>query len=96
MKLGASLVALAGAAMIVYGVVFLIRNFTAFTDASFGIRAGRRCALWSALIAPGVALVIALPIHHVYDLATFGHVGSVYLAMALILAGAVLSLKKGA
>jgi hypothetical protein len=32
MKLGANLVALAGAGMIAYGIAFLVRNFTGFTE----------------------------------------------------------------
>ena len=136
--LGANLVALSGAAMIGYGILFLVCNFTAFTElgltpelvggtpgqiaafnprlynyishlhvavagliiglgvaiialAWFGIRAGQRWALWSALAAPAVALAIVLPIHHVYGLATPGHVGPVYLAMALLVVGALLA-----
>ena len=140
LKLGAHLVALAGAAMIGYGILFLVRNFTAFIElgltpelvggtpelialnprlynyishlhvavggliiglgvavmalAWFGIRARQRWALWSALAAPAIALAIVLPIHHVYGLATPGHVGPVYLAMALLVAGALLA-KRG-
>ena len=136
--LGARLIAVAGAAMVAYGILFLVRNFTGFTELGltpelcggtpqeirafsprlynyishlhiavggliiglgmatvalgwFGVRAGDRWALWAALAAPATALAIVLPIHHVYGLATLGHIGPAYLAALLLLAGIVLA-----
>src|SRR5512141_1344072 len=110
---GAKVVALAGIGLIGYGVLFLIRNFSGFTElgltaeqaggtpqqiesfssnlyhyishlqvalsgfiialgiavialALFGIRRGQRWALWTAFLAPVVALAIALPLHYPY------------------------------
>jgi hypothetical protein len=138
MKLAANLVALSGAGMIAYGIAFLIRNFTGFTElgltaeliggtpeavaafsprlynyishlhvavagliigvgvavvalAWFGIRAGQRWAVWSAFATPAIAFAIMLPIHHLHGLATLGHVGPGYLAMALLAAGTLLA-----
>lgn len=45
-----------------------------------GIRAGQRWALWTAFLAPGVALLFALPLHYVHGLGTLGHLGLIYLA----------------
>jgi hypothetical protein len=136
--LGAKLVALAGIGLVVYGVMFLIRNFTGFIElgltpqhiggtpeqikafsphlfnyishlqtalAAFiialgiaviplawkGIRTGQRWALWTAFVAPVIAVGIALPLHYVYGIATFGHLGLIYLDAAILLVGTVLA-----
>jgi hypothetical protein len=60
--------------------------------ACFGMRAGQRWALWSALAVPGVALAIVLPMHHLHGLATLAHVGPVYLAMAVLVTGVLIAL----
>jgi hypothetical protein len=53
----------------------------------FGIRTGERWALWAAFFAPVVAIVLALPLHYVYGLATLGHLGLIYLDVAILLIG---------
>jgi hypothetical protein len=35
-----------------------------------GIRAGQRWALWTALLAPVIALVLGVPLHYVYGLSS--------------------------
>jgi hypothetical protein len=139
--LGAKLVALAGIGLIVYGVMFLIRNFTGFIElgltpehiggtaeqiraanphlfhyvshlqvalAAFiialgiaviplalqGIRTGQRWALWTAFLAPVIAVVLALPLHYVYGFATLGHLGLIYLDAAILLIGTILAHKE--
>ncbi|MCI0397988.1 MAG: hypothetical protein L0332_31935 [Chloroflexi bacterium] len=57
----------------------------------FGIRTGQKWALWTALVAPVSALVIALPLHYGYGLDTLGHLGPIYLNVALLIAGTALS-----
>ena len=59
--------------------------------AMFGIRRGQHWALWTAFLAPVVAVVIGLPLHFVYGFATFGHLGLIYLDAAVLLAGTVIS-----
>src|SRR6266852_5068223 len=54
---------------------------------AFGIRTGERWALWTAFFAPVVAIVLALPLHYVYGLATLGHLGLIYLDVAILLIG---------
>ncbi len=135
---GAYLIALAGLSLVLYGVFFLIRNFTDFIElgltaeqvgatpgqikaispklyhyishlqvnisgviialgltmialAWFGIRRGERWALWAAVIPPVIALVIGLPVHYEYGLATAGHLGPVYLILLVLVIGTVLS-----
>jgi len=57
----------------------------------FGIRTGERWAFWTALFAPVVAIVLALPLHYVYGLATLGHLGLIYLDVAILLIGIVVA-----
>ena len=137
---GAYLIALAGLALVLYGIFFLIGNFTEFIElgltaeqvgatpaqiqafspklyhyishlqvnisgviialgltmialAWFGIRRGERWALWTAIIPSVIALVIGLPVHHAYGLATAGHLGPIYLVLLVIVIGTVLSSK---
>jgi hypothetical protein len=59
----------------------------------FGIRAGQRWAMWTALLMPAVAFGIALPLHYMHNLATLGHLGPLYLATAVLVAGIALSHK---
>jgi hypothetical protein len=56
-----------------------------------GIRTGQVWALWTALLAPVIALAFALPLHYVYGLATLGHLGLIYLDAAILLVGTVLA-----
>jgi hypothetical protein len=138
MAAGANLVALAGVGLIVYGLMFLVRNFTGFTElgltadhvggtpqqiqafsqnlynyishlqvalsgfiialgiavialAMFGIRRGESWAVWTAFLAPVVAVGIALPLHFPFHLATLGHLGLIYLDAAILLVGTIVS-----
>ncbi len=54
----------------------------------FGVRRGERWAFAVALVVPAVGLAVALPAHYPWGLATLGHLGPVYLASGLFLAGA--------
>lgn len=58
-----------------------------------GIRTGQRWALWTAFAAPVVGVGIALPLHYIYGIATFGHLGLIYLDAVILLAGTVLAAK---
>ncbi len=136
--LGANLVTLAGIGLVVYGVMFLVRNFTGFIElgltpdhvggtpeqiqafsprlynyishlqvavAAFiialgvavialawcGIRTGQRWALWTAFLAPVVGVGLALPLHYVYGIGTFGHLGLIYLDAGILLLGTILA-----
>jgi cytochrome bd-type quinol oxidase subunit 2 len=56
-----------------------------------GIRTGQRWALWTAFLAPVVAVGLALPLHYPYGFATLGHLGLIYLDAAMLLVGTVLA-----
>jgi hypothetical protein len=135
---GANIVALAGAGLIGYGLLFLVRNFTGFIElgltpehvggtpaeiqafsqnlynyishlqvalsgfiialgvavialAMFGIRRGDSWALWTAFLAPVIAVGIALPLHFPYHIATLGHLGLIYVDAAILLVGTIIS-----
>ena len=57
----------------------------------FGIRTGQKWALWTAFIAPIIALTIGLPLHYVYGLDTLGHLGPIYLDIAILIVGTMMS-----
>src|ERR1043165_3489106 len=57
----------------------------------FGIRTGQKWALWTAFISPVIALTIGLPLHYVYGLDTLGHLGPIYLDIAILIVGTVIS-----
>ncbi len=76
-------VALAGALMAMGVAVIAL--------AWFGIRNRGRWALWTALVVPLTALIVGLPLHYVFGLATIGHLGPIYLEVALLLVGFVLA-----
>ncbi len=57
----------------------------------FGIRTGQKWALWTAFLAPIIALVVSLPLHYVYGLDTLGHLGPIYLDVVLLMVGTVMS-----
>ena len=59
----------------------------------FGVRRGELWAYVTAIAAPVLGLVVALPAHYPYGLATLGHLGLVYLAIVVFVAGALLALK---
>ena len=61
--------------------------------AYFGIRRGERWAIWTAFLAPVVAMGIALPLHYPYGLATLGHLGLSYLDAAILLVGTVIAFR---
>jgi hypothetical protein len=58
-----------------------------------GIRTGQRWALWTAFLAPVVAVGFALPLHYSYGFATLGHLGLIYLDATILLVGTVLAAK---
>jgi hypothetical protein len=59
----------------------------------FGVRRGHMWAWVGAVTAPVVGLVVALPAHYPWGFATIGHLGLIYLATAIFVAGALLALK---
>lgn len=59
----------------------------------FGVRSRQMWAWISAVAAPVLALVVALPAHYPWGFATIGHLGLIYLATAIFVVGAGLSLK---
>jgi hypothetical protein len=59
----------------------------------FGVRRGHVWAWVGALAAPVLGLVVALPAHYPNDFDTLGHLGLIYLAVAIFVVGALLSLK---
>ena len=62
--------------------------------ALYGIRRGESWAMWTAFLAPVIAVGIALPLHFVYGIGTFGHLGLIYLDAAILLVGTVLSYRR--
>jgi hypothetical protein len=73
------------------GGVIVALGLAVVALAWFGIRSGQRWALWTAFAAPITALAIALPLHYSFGLDAIGHLGPIYLAVALLLVGTVLS-----
>lgn len=57
----------------------------------FGVRRGYVWAWVAAVASPVLGLGIALPLHYSYGFATIGHLGLIYLATAIFVAGALLS-----
>ena len=67
---------------------FIAATGLAITGLSwYGVRRGERWAFASAVIVPAVGLAVALPAHYPWGLATLGHLGPVYLAVLIFLAG---------
>lgn len=58
----------------------------------YGVRRGLLWAWVTAVAAPVLALAVALPAHYPNDLDTLGHLGLVYLATAVFVAGALIAL----
>jgi len=56
-----------------------------------GVRRGLIWAWVSAVAAPVLALVVALPAHYPWGFATIGHLGLIYVATAIFVVGAMLS-----
>lgn len=59
----------------------------------FGVRRGYLWAWVGAVAAPVLALAVALPAHYPNDFDTIAHLGLIYLATAIFVAGALLALK---
>ena len=59
----------------------------------FGVRRGYIWAWATAVAAPVLALAVALPAHYPWGFATIGHLGLIYLATVIFIAGALLALK---
>jgi hypothetical protein len=56
-----------------------------------GMRAGQVWAWGTAVATPVLALAVALPAHYPWNLDTLGHLGLIYLAVVIFVAGAALS-----
>jgi hypothetical protein len=59
----------------------------------FGVRRGYLWAWVSAVVVPVLGLAVALPSHYPYGFDTIGHLGLIYLATAIFVIGAALTLK---
>ena len=59
--------------------------------ALYGVRSGQAWAWVAAVAAPLLGLVVALPAHYPWNLDTLGHLGLIYLAVLVFVAGALLS-----
>jgi hypothetical protein len=59
----------------------------------FGVRRGYMWAWATAVAAPVLGLAVALPAHYTWGFATIGHLGLIYLATAVFVAGSLLALK---
>jgi hypothetical protein len=59
----------------------------------FGMRRGQLWAWIGAVAAPVLALAVAIPSHYPYGLDTIGHLGLIYLAVAIFVVGALVSLR---
>jgi hypothetical protein len=59
----------------------------------FGVRRRELWAWVGAVAAPVLGLAVALPAHYPNDFDTVGHLGLIYLATAIFVAGAALALK---
>jgi hypothetical protein len=59
--------------------------------ALYGVRSGQAWAWVAAVAAPVLGLAVALPAHYPWNLDTLGHLGLIYLATLVFIAGALLS-----
>jgi cytochrome bd-type quinol oxidase subunit 2 len=59
----------------------------------FGVRRGQSWAFVTAVAVPVLGLAVALPAHYPNDFDTVGHLGPIYLATAIFVAGALLALR---
>ena len=59
----------------------------------FGVRRGHAWAWVGAVAAPVLGLAVALPAHYPRNLDTIGHLGLVYLATLIFVAGALIALR---
>lgn len=76
--------------VVVAGLIIAV-GFAVIVLAWRGIRARQGWALWTAFLTPVIALVVAVPLHYVYGLATLRHIGPIYLDAAILLVGTVLA-----
>jgi hypothetical protein len=60
---------------------------------AYGVRRGQLWAWVGAVAAPVLGLAVALPAHYVNGFDTLGHLGLIYLATAIFVVGALLSLR---
>lgn len=60
---------------------------------AFGVRRGQLWAWVGAVATPVLALVVALPAHYPNDFDTLGHLGLIYLAVAIFVVGALIALR---
>src|SRR6266508_6789092 len=58
----------------------------------YGVRRGQLWAWVGAVAAPVLALAVALPAHYPNHFDTLGHLGLIYLAVVIFVAGALLTL----
>jgi hypothetical protein len=58
----------------------------------FGVRRGHVWAFVGAVAAPVIGLAVALPAHYPYNFDTAGHLGLIYAATVVFVAGAVVAL----
>ena len=58
----------------------------------FGVRRGQLWAWVGAVAAPVLALAVGLPAHYPYNLDTAGHLGPIYAATVVFVAGALAAL----
>lgn len=59
----------------------------------FGVRRGELWAWVGAVAAPVLGLAVALPAHYPYGFDTIGHLGLIYLAVIVFVAGALVALR---
>jgi hypothetical protein len=59
--------------------------------AVYGVRSGQVWAWVAAVASPVLGLAVALPAHYPWNLDTLGHLGLIYLAVLIFVAGALLS-----
>jgi hypothetical protein len=59
---------------------------------AFGVRRGQLWAWVGAVAAPVLGLAVALPAHYPNNFDTLGHLGLIYLAVVIFVAGALLAL----
>jgi hypothetical protein len=60
---------------------------------AFGVRRGELWAWVGAVAAPVLGLAVALPAHYPNHFDTVGHLGLIYLAVVIFVAGALLALR---
>jgi len=60
---------------------------------AYGVRRGELWAWVGAVAAPVLGLAVALPAHYPNGFDTLGHLGLIYLAVVIFMAGAVLALR---